>query len=200
VVHVYLWKPTSLAEVVGARILPDLGHASLEVVDEATGDATYVSYWPEIESLIGEVTQVFKHRKRRHPASYAQESDPDDGYMQRPAEAHETLRGLDEGRILNDWVSLQDSKFDALTWNCSSLCKYLLLAAMSKEDYARVAPLADCSDEDTEDVTGGAALLDRVGRLSLSNFAECTPEDVFRMALAYNGHANAAERASKAVQ
>src|SRR5215468_1939041 len=113
--------------------MPDLGHASLEVVDERTGDATYISYWPEIESLIGEVTQVFKHRKHRNPASYAQECDPNDAYLQRPDDAHETLRGLDEARILNDWQSLQDSKYDVLRWNCSSLVKYLLLAAMSQE-------------------------------------------------------------------
>src|SRR6478672_7418362 len=95
VIHLYLWKPTRLADVVREGIMPDLGHASIEVVDERTGDATYISYWPEIESLIGEVTQAFKHRKKRNPDSYAQESDPDDAYMQRPGEAHTTLYGLD---------------------------------------------------------------------------------------------------------
>jgi hypothetical protein len=199
VVHIYLWKPTSLTDVVGAGIMPDLGHASLEVVDEATGVATYISYWPEIDSLLGEVTQAFKHRKKRNPSSYAQDSDPDDGYLQRPADAHGTLRGLDERRILSDWRSLQDSKYDTLKWNCSSLCKYLLLAAMPREDYARVAPLANCSDEDAEDVGGGGAILERIGRLSLSTFVDCTPEDVFHIALAYNGRADAAP-AAKAVQ
>jgi len=67
VVHLYIWKPTTLADVVDAYIMPDLGHASLEVVDERTGDATYISYWPEIESLVGEVTQIFKHRTHRNP-------------------------------------------------------------------------------------------------------------------------------------
>jgi hypothetical protein len=173
--------------VVDAHIMPDLGHASLEVVDERTGDATYISYWPEIESLIGEVTQVFKHRKHRNPASYAQESDPNDAYLQRPDDDHETLRGLDEARIVNDWQSLQDSKYDMLRWNCSSLVKYLLLAAMSKPDYTRIAPLTHCSDEDTENVTGSEALLERVGQLSLSKFVDCTPEDMYRIGLAYNG-------------
>jgi hypothetical protein len=199
VVHLYLWKPTSLAEVVDAHIMPDLGHASLEVVAEQTGDVTYMSYWPEIESLLGEVTQAFKHRQHRNPVSYDQESDPNDSYMQRPPEAHTTLYGLDKRRILNDWAALQDSKYDALRWNCSSVCKYLLLAAMSKDDYIRVAPLANCSDEDAENVGGSAALLERIGQLSLSRFVDCTPEDVFRIALAYNGHAGA-EAAAKAVQ
>ena len=179
--------------------MPDFGHASLEVVDERSGDTTYISYWPEIESLIGEVTQAFKHRKRRHPVSYAQESDQEDGYMQRPAEAHATLHGLDERRVLTDWVSLQDSKYDAFKWNCSSLCKYLLLASMSKADYARVAPVANCSDEDAENVTSSAAILDRISKLSLSKFVDCTPEDVFRMALAFND-STGRETASEAVQ
>jgi len=187
VVHLYTWKPTTLSDVVDAHIMPDLGHASLEVVDERTGDATYISYWPEIESVVGEVTQIFKHRTHRNPDSYALESDPEGAYMQRPAEAHTTLHDLDEARLLSDWQSLQDSTFDVLRWNCSSLCKYLLLAAMSKEDYTRIAPLTHCSDEDTQNVTGGSVLLERVGRLSLSKFVDCTPDDIHRLALAYNG-------------
>jgi len=49
-VHLYIWKPTSLETVLENGIAPDVGHAAIEV-SVGTG-TTYISFWPEIDSAI----------------------------------------------------------------------------------------------------------------------------------------------------
>lgn len=168
-------------------VMPDLGHVSLEVVDDTTGLAdAYVSYWPEVDSLIGTTTHTFKPRQNRNAASYAQDSNPDDGFMQRPADFTISLHGLDEKKIATEWSYLYDSTYDFRHWNCSSMVKSLLLRAMSSDGYARVAPVADCDNDTLADVTDGPDLLSRLRKTLISSVVECRPDDVLRVAAAYN--------------
>lgn len=170
------------------KVAPDLGHVSMEVVEDTTGlVSAYVSYWPETDSLIGVTTHAVKPRQNRNPASYAQDSNPDDGYMQRPADFTITLHGLDEKKITTEWSYLYDSPYDFRHWNCSGMVKSLLLRAMSSDGYARVAPVADCDNDTLADVTDGADLLSRLRKMLISSVVECRPDDVLRVAAAYNG-------------
>jgi hypothetical protein len=73
-VRLYIWKPTKASEVLGEGLMPDFGHAAMEVVDEATGRATYMSFWPELESLVGVATRPWKRREKRNPSTYEEAS------------------------------------------------------------------------------------------------------------------------------
>ncbi|MDX1932615.1 MAG: hypothetical protein SFU56_08425 [Capsulimonadales bacterium] len=194
VVTLNVWKPTSVLTIVEQGIMPDLGHASLEVVrdDEPIG---YVSFWPEMDSAVGQVTNLFKHRLERHPVSLAQESDPTDGYMQRPPDRTEEMFGLDEERILRGWHRLKNIKYDFFHWNCSNVAKFLIVRAMTPPDQARLRAFLGCSDADLEEVnaearhiTGGPEddeiLTDRLRRLALTDFIRCIPDDLVVLAQA----------------
>jgi hypothetical protein len=185
-VRLYIWKPTKASEVLGEGLMPDFGHAAMEVVDEATGRATYMSFWPELESLVGVATRPWKRREKRNPSTYEEESDPEAGFMQRPADAIETLHGLNEARILREWQRLQDSEFHVRSWNCSNVSKYLLIRSMPPEDYARIADAASCTMEDMNQIRADDELQEVLRHLASASFIDCRPEDVLRMVIAYN--------------
>lgn len=187
-VNVYIWRPAGLKTILREGVLPDFGHVSLEVKDEATGATkTYASYWPELDSLVGVTTHAFKPREARNATSYEADVDPEGGYMQRQADFCVALEGLDEAKIQKEWSYLQNSEYDFREWNCSTLIKSLLLRAMSSEGYARVAPVADCHSDALADVTDGADLLSRVREHLISTVADCRPHNVLRVVAAYNG-------------
>lgn len=179
-VKLYYWEPTELTEVLAEGIMPDLGHVSLEVTNESTGAVDYVSFWPERESLIGRVTDLFKERQVRQPMSYAEESDEDGSYMQRPADQVLVLKGLDEAQISRQWHLLREAEYDILRWNCSSVIEFLLLSAMRPEDYDRVKEVVDCPQEGRPE---GRDLPEIWG--SLASLLDCRPGDVLRLARAY---------------
>jgi hypothetical protein len=184
--RLYIWKPNTLPEMLTNGIMPDVGHAAMEVV-APNGDAGYISYWPETESLLGRAIAPFKPRETRHPSSYAQECDPEQGYMQRPADYEEDLtEGLDEERILRLWPQLRDSEYDLRSWNCSNVIKYLLIGAVPREDREAIAEACACSAEDLRHVTDVDDFKVVLTYLSTSRFIDCRPDDVRRLAHTYN--------------
>ena len=164
-------------------VAPDIGHSALEVTGEDGGLRAYASFWPERDSLIGIITQFWKHRQERNPASYSQEVDPQEGYMQRPADHADQVFGLDEDTVVRLWESLRDSEYDFLKWNCASLCKLLILAsAPARDDAAKefalsASEIARLSDPDE--------LLAALRALATSPFIISHPEELRRLAEAY---------------
>jgi len=179
-VHLYIWKPTSLETVLENGIAPDVGHAAIEV-SVGTG-TTYISFWPEIDSAIGRIAQLLKPRQTRHPATYAQEISPDDAFMQRPADFEVELPGLDEAVILRLWEGLADSGYDFLCWNCSNVCKFLLLSAAPRAKRAALdAAMSLCPDE-TNCIDSDDMPHEKLRFLATYPFIDCRPEDLKRAA------------------
>jgi hypothetical protein len=192
-VNLYVWDPPGLSEILDLRILPDLGHAALEVVDAEGKSLVYVSFWPEMESIVGQAIQPFKKRQARNPESYDVEADPDGGYMQRHADYLEPILGLEEGRILRDWAELGDAKYDLTSWNCSNVCKLLLLRAMPPEDARLMGDKLAMVVEDLKELDDQVEMAHALRYLATSSFVDCRPEDVLCLVRAYNDHV--AERA-----
>lgn len=145
-VLLYTWSPDPTAPVKGYA--PDLGHSSLQV-----GDA-YASFWPQDDSLVGTIVSLIKHRVARQPASYAEEIERENGFMQRPADFTDGLVGLDEANILARWEELRNAKFDPNSYNCSHVTRDLLEAGLSPTLRPRLpelcrkrehVPLTDCT-------------------------------------------------------
>ena len=120
VLHTWLPDPAALAS--GAT--PDLGHSSLQV------GAVYVSFWPEQSSLVGQIVSLLKGRHARQPESYAEEIEPKNGFMQRAAAFSDPLPGVNETVAIERWRELQDTHFDANSYNCSHLTRDVLDAAL----------------------------------------------------------------------
>lgn len=168
--------------------MPDWGHVALEVIDTKTGEpTTYLSFWPEQDSLMGRAIEPFKARATRHPASYKHESEPEYGFMQRPADHTEVITGsLDEALLQKMRPLLSDMTYDLRSWNCSSVCEYALIAAMRPEEYNAIKEEVEAGREALPSIS---AIDDWEGALryiSTSGFVNCRPEDVRRLAMAYN--------------
>jgi len=164
-------------------IAPDVGHSALEVTGRDGTTRAYSSFWPERDSLIGRITQLWKHRQERNPTSYSQERDPQQGYMQRDADHADEVIGLDEDTVVRLWENLRHSEYDFLKWNCASVCKLLILGSApardaSIKDFALdVSELARLNDPD-ELLTALRAIAD--SPLGISH-----PEELRRLAEAY---------------
>lgn len=164
-------------------IAPDIGHSALEVMGADGGLKAYASFWPERDSLIGRITQIWKHRQERDPASYAQETNPQQGYMQRTADHADVIFGLDEATVVRLWESLRHSEYDFLKWNCASVCKLLILAsAPARDDAAKefalsASELARLKDPDE--------LFAALRALATSPFIVSHPEELRKLAEAY---------------
>ena len=164
-------------------IAPDIGHSALEVTAGCGVVRAYASFWPERDSLIGRITQLWKHRQERNPADYSQESDPRQGYMQRDADHADEIFGLDEAMVVRLWENLRHSEYDFLKWNCASVCKLLILgSAPARDDSVRefalsVSEIARLSDP--------GELLAALRASAASPFAVSHPEELRRLAEAY---------------
>ena len=182
-IKLYTWGPTTPETVMSQTVAPDIGHSALEVTDGHGRARAYASFWPERDSLIGKITQLWKHRQERNPSSYSQESDPQGGYMQREADHADQIFGLDKDRVVRLWEHLRESEYDFLKWNCASLCKLLILAsAPAQNDAARefvlsASALANLSDPDE--------LLAALRALTTSPFIISHPEELRHLAEAY---------------
>ena len=185
-VNLYVWDPPALSEVLDRRILPDFGHAAIEVVNDEGQPLIYASFWPEIESLVGQALQPFKPREVRNPISYEAESDPDGGYMQRHADYLEPLEGLEESRILRDWAELQDARYDLTSWNCSNVCKLLILRAMSPDRAGVLGEKLAVVVEDLQQLQTQMEMFHAMRHLATSSFIDCRPEDVLCLVRTYN--------------
>ena len=182
-IKLYTWGPTTPETVMSQTVAPDIGHSALEVTDEYGRVKAYASFWPERDSLIGRITQLWKHRQERNPTDYLQETDPEGGYMQRPADYADQIFGLEEATVLLLWEHLRDSEYDFLKWNCASMCKLLILAsAPARNDAAQefalsASALARLSDPDE--------LLAALHALAASPFIISHPEGLRHLAEAY---------------
>ena len=182
-VKLYTWRPTTPETVMNQTIAPDIGHSAIEVTEGNGAVRAYASFWPERDSLIGRITQFWKHRQERNPANYSQESDPNHGYMQRPADHADEIFGLDEAMVVHLWESLRHSEYDFLKWNCASICKLLILAsAPARDEAARnfalsASKIAGLSDPDE--------LLAALRALATSPFIVSHPEELRQLAEAY---------------
>ena len=182
-IKLYTWGPTTPETVMNQTVAPDIGHSALEVTDENGRLKAYASFWPERDSLIGRITQLWKHRQERNPASYAQETNPQQGYMQRPADHADEIFGPDEVTVVRLWESLRHSEYDFLKWNCASVCKLLILASApardeaSKEFALSVSELGRLNDPDE--------LLAALRALATSPFIVSHPEELRQLAEAY---------------
>jgi hypothetical protein len=167
--------------------MPDLGHSSLLVQDDSGAqEDVYCSFWPEMDSMVRRVISLWKNRQVRLPASYAEESDPEAGFMQRPADHIVHLNGLREDRIRRGWNQLKDSEFDVISWNCSNVSECLLIAAMDRERYLSVQDAVECRlDELDKDRMDSDEMGGVLKYLAESKLIGCHPEDVHRLAAAY---------------
>ena len=182
-IKLYTWGPTTPETVMNQTVAPDIGHSALEVTDANGSLQAYASFWPERDSLIGRITQLWKPRQARSPQSYAQETDPHQGYMQREADHADEIFGLNEATAVLLWENLKGSEYDFLKWNCASVCKLIILGsapsrdACAQEFAMSVSELARLNDPDE--------LLAALKTLSASPFAVSHPEELRRLAEAY---------------
>lgn len=184
-VNIYVWKPLPLLEAVDNHVIPDLGHASLEVLSADGKPLLYASFWPEIHTPVGELLQPFKPRTDRHPENYAMESDPEGPYMQRHAENVEPVLGLDEEVIIREWPMIRDATYDLTSWNCSNVCKLLFFRALTNDQAARIAETLQVSPEEMAQIFGGEDFWSVLGYLTTREFVDCRPDDILRLARGY---------------
>jgi hypothetical protein len=183
-VILHTWLPAT-PQYVLSGIRPDAGHSSLEVIDDDGDLMSYVSFWPEPESLIGQVTQLLNPRPQRHPSTYAMECDPGAGYMQRESDYNDELKHLDQMTIIELWTALEDTRYDLRHWNCSNICKLLILSAIDGTYHNSLEDAAGCSAEDLAKISGTEDFLEKLEYLTTSPFIDCRPDDVRRMTEAY---------------
>ncbi len=167
--------------------MPDLGHSSLLVQDDSGAqEDVYCSFWPEMDSMLRRVISLWKNRTSRFPGSYAEECDPEAGFMQRPADHIVRLDGLREDRIRRGWDQLKNSAFDVISWNCSNVAECLLIAAMDRDRYSAIQDAVECKLDDLDKARMDS---DEIGNvlqyLAESKLIGCYPEDVHRLATTY---------------
>lgn len=179
--------------------MPDLGHSSLLVQDDnRVLEDVYCSFWPELDSTLRRVIGLWKNRTVRFPASYAEECDPEAGFMQRPADFIVPLDGLREDRIRRGWAQLKNSDFHVISWNCANVAECLLIAAMERERYNRIQDAVECKLDDLDKARMDADEMGSVLEyLAESKLIGCHPEDVHRLAVAYKNAFNTAEVAAR---
>ncbi|MBC8104408.1 MAG: hypothetical protein H7Z41_17670 [Cytophagales bacterium] len=186
-VTLYTWLPAPPHTVLGEGIMPDMGHSSLLIHDDSgQQEDLYCSFWPEMESPIRRVVSLWKNRTVRHPESYAEETGAEAGFMQRPADYTERLSGLREDRLRQGWNQIKETDYELSSWNCASVLQCLLVAAMERERYEAVQDAATCSLSDLGEAGVKDAEIGGVLRyLATSKLIGCRPEDVHRLAEAY---------------
>jgi|GEM_PF-1861505 hypothetical protein len=186
IINLYVWNPLSLPHAVGQGTIPDLGHAALEVVGGENQLSGYVSFWPPTDDLLGAALAPFKKRVERNPVSYEEESDPSGGYMQRVADYMEPLVGLNQERILQEWERFKESPYDLIQWNCSDVCRLLLLRAMPVTYAKELVSLPHLTVADLDQIQSEEEMWQTIRFLATSSFIHSRPDDVLRIAREYN--------------
>lgn len=148
----------------------DLGHSSLQI------GGLYVSFWPEMDSLIGVLIQPGHPRGQRNPRSYLDECDPDGPFMRRPPEFVDRLEGLSFERMRARWNELADSPYDPRTANCSHLALEVIRAGVPPVVAAELDP-GSAPEPAAEDVWA------RIRSLLAAPFTDCTPEKLRALVL-----------------
>ena len=184
-IRVYIWDPAGLVTALQEGVPLDLGHAAMEVISE--GDkTTYVSYWPEMETPIGQVMQLIKSRTKRHPETLAEEIDAHAGFMEREPNFIGEVEGTNEDKIRILWEDIKVSDYDFFKWNCSNVCKFLILSAMDKRYHEQMLSAAVCTAQDLLTVESTDDLVVRLRILATSALIDCRPDDLHRMVVAYS--------------
>ena len=191
-VTLYTWFPSTPVEVITLGLLPDLGHSTLQVVDES-GSETYVSFWPDPSTLVGTFTHHFHSPPTRFPPTYADEIDPAGRYMRRPSEESDIIEGLDEKRIVTGWKALSDSHYDIRHWNCSDVTKFLILHAMDERYYEFLEVAARLTVTDMTKISSFQQVRAIAQFLATRNYMSTRPSDVTHLARVYNRIYAAAE-------
>ncbi|HEY3330423.1 MAG TPA: hypothetical protein VGK19_10410 [Capsulimonadaceae bacterium] len=179
-ITLYTWLPTAPSAVIEHGIPPDIGHSSL-FVEHDDGAETYISFWPEMEGLVGRLTYSFKPRTIRNAVSLEQESDPNGPYMQRPPDFSDSADGLDEDRMVAAWQSMLDLPYDLKRWNCSNVTRLLLLIAI---DPRQLGPVLKASEFNIESLQAEnpegffPAVMLEFAAMALF---DCNPSDVRRL-------------------
>lgn len=167
----YTWIPKPV-EAVEAGALPDLGHSALQV------DDTYVSFWPEVDSVVGQVTSALKPRPYRNPRTYREESDPHAPFLQRAADYVDEISGAAAPPMLAAWKELHDAPYDFRTRNCSHVVRSVLRAGLTAATCEQLDRLQ--SQGEPKDAAGNP--LEEVCRAIREVLAApitgCTPEEV----------------------
>ena len=179
-VRIYIWDPAGIVTALETGVAPDFGHAAMEVVS-GDNDGVYISYWPEMDTAMGQFMQLVKARAKRHPDSYAEEIDPTAGFMEREASHIGEIHGLREDLVKVLWQQLRSSEYDFFKWNCSSVCKFLILSAMDRSYNDEMLAAAICTPEDLLTVESADDLAIRLRILATSPFIDCRPDDLHRM-------------------
>lgn len=122
-VILHTWGPDPTAPLKGHS--PDLGHSALQIGE------TYASFWPQNDSLVGTLVSLIKRRTARQPVTYAEEIEPEKGFMQRPSDFRDRLMELNEAAMLARWKELERSEWDANSYNCSHVARDLLAVGLS---------------------------------------------------------------------
>ncbi len=184
-VTLYTWFPSSPRLVFMHRMPPDFGHSTLQVIDE-NGQETYVSFWPELDSLYEKVTHPVHPRPQRYPSKYAMEIDPELSYMRREAERSDRLEGLSEERIIGGWQMLRHSRYDVKHWNCSNITRFLILHAMDPAYFLDLQEAAKLSRDSMTDISNLGDVAALMEALATRGFIDSVPEDTVALAEAYN--------------
>jgi hypothetical protein len=167
------------------RLLPDLGHSSLQVVDGTTVTA-YASFWPDPSSFVGEFTHHFHLPPTHYPVDYVDEVRHDGYWMRRKAENELTLEGLDEQRIIASWEKLSTCDYDIRHWNCSDVTKFLILHSMDEKHHAQMEHSAKLTRADLHAIRSFTDVRLIVQYLATKDFIDTRPGDTLVIATEYN--------------
>lgn len=179
-IKLHTWLPL-MPNAIFEGLRPDAGHSSMEIITDSGAQLAYVSYWPEQESFLGEITQLMKPRPRRHPSTYSQEIDPTIGYMQRPSDYVDDVMGLDEEAMTELWSAIEDTKYDLRHWNCSNVSRALILCSFDTVHQKQLLDASGCSPKENAKIAQIKDPLEKLRYLATSQFVDCCPEDVRRM-------------------
>ncbi len=187
-VTVYTWLPNSPTVILTEGLMPDLGHSSLLVHDDnGEQEDLYCSFWPEMDSVLRRVINLWKNRVVRFPASYAEDCDEETGFMQRPADFIDHLTGLREDRIRHGWERLKHGDFSVVSWNCANVSECLLIASIERDFYESIQEAVECRLDDLDKDKIDSDEMDGVlDYLAESDLIGCHPEEVHRLAVAYS--------------
>jgi hypothetical protein len=182
-ITLYTWLPTPPKVVLAGHIPPDIGHSAVNVA-HSDGSQTYISFWPEMDGVIGHLTHPVKPRTVRNPTSYEIESNRNQPYMQRKADFVDSIDSLEEWRIAAGWFSIEDLPYDLTRWNCSNVTRLLILTSMDPSQLGAVLKKSDFRLEDLEAARPTELLRATVMEVAASKLFNSKPDDVRRLVIA----------------
>lgn len=173
-VALHTWIPEGPGDDAREGPPGDLGHSALQVGD------LYVSFWPDMDSLVGHIIGFFHKRDDRNPATYVIECDPNGPYMRRPADFTDTIFDFEEEPMRRRWEELRSEPYEFGTRNCSHVCLEVLRAGLPPQQRAELSP-DNVTLDDAEDSWAAARLV------LAAPLTDCIPESLRALALKLPG-------------